>query len=73
DNGADRDGADGNEANENSVDEDEVVKCSGNNAYWSSFLSALDKQEESIHIKLTTLLAEISQDNIGSREEMYKF
>ncbi|CAG8564252.1 11880_t:CDS:2 [Cetraspora pellucida] len=49
-----------------------IVKCSGNDAYWSSFLSALDKQEESIRIKLTTLLAEIFQDDIRSREEMYK-
>ncbi|CAG8610586.1 21411_t:CDS:2, partial [Gigaspora rosea] len=52
---------------------DKIVKCSGNDAYWSSFLSALDKQEESIRIKLTTLLAEISQDDIGSREKMYEF
>ena len=51
---------------------DKIVKCSRNDAYWSSFLSALDKQEESIRIKLTTLLAEIFQDNMGYREEMYK-
>ncbi|RIB09495.1 hypothetical protein C2G38_2208747 [Gigaspora rosea] len=51
---------------------DKIVKCSENNTYWSFFLSALDKQEESIRIKLTTLLAEISQDDIGNREEMYK-
>ncbi|GBB94354.1 hypothetical protein RclHR1_02340011 [Rhizophagus clarus] len=49
-----------------------IVKCLGNDAYWSSFLSALDEQEESIHIKLTTLLAEISQDDIGCKEKMYK-
>ena len=51
---------------------DKIVKCMGNDAYWSSFLSALDKQEESIRIKLSILLAEISQDNKGCREEMYK-
>ena len=43
-----------------------------NNAYYQSFLNALDKQEEFICLKLTTLLAEISQDNMECREEMYK-
>ena len=43
-----------------------------NNAYYQSFLNALDKQEEFIRLKLTTLLAEISQDNMECREEMYK-
>ncbi|CAG8576693.1 16678_t:CDS:2 [Cetraspora pellucida] len=51
---------------------DKIVKCSGNDAYWSSFLSTLDKQKESIHIKLMILLAEISQNDIGSRKEIYK-
>ena len=51
---------------------DKIIKCLGNNAYWSSFLSTLDKQEESICIKLTTLLAEIFQDNMRYREKMYK-
>ncbi|CAG8450114.1 15833_t:CDS:2 [Cetraspora pellucida] len=108
DNGADKNGVDGNEANRNGVNKDRVggdeanedeiskkrdtlaqksaekwvkgyiknlheVKCLGNDAYWSFFLSTLDKQEESIHIKLMPLLAEISQDDIGSREKMYKF
>ncbi|CAG8501547.1 4706_t:CDS:2 [Cetraspora pellucida] len=52
---------------------DKIVKCSRNDAYWSSFLSTLDKQKESIRIKLMTLLAEIFQDDIGSREKIYKF
>ncbi|GES77180.1 DNA polymerase family B-domain-containing protein [Rhizophagus clarus] len=43
-----------------------------NNAHYQPFLNALDKQEESIHLKLTTLLAEISQDNMECREGMYK-
>jgi hypothetical protein len=49
---------------------DKIVKYLGNNAYWSSFLSALNKQEESICIRLTTLLAEIFQNNMGCREKI---
>ena len=49
-----------------------VVKCSGNNAYYTSFLNALDKQEESIRLKLSSLLKEISEADIGYRDSMYK-
>src|SRR4051794_28463420 len=42
------------------------------NAYYQSFLNALDKQEESIHLKLSSLLKEISEVNIGYRDSMYK-
>jgi hypothetical protein len=51
---------------------DKIVKYSENEAYWSSYLNALDKQEESIRLKLTTLLAEISKIDVGCRDEMYK-
>ncbi|PKK56354.1 hypothetical protein RhiirC2_800202 [Rhizophagus irregularis] len=40
---------------------DRIVKCSENNAYCQSFLNALDKQEESICLKLLSLLKEISE------------
>ncbi|RIA81938.1 hypothetical protein C1645_836154 [Glomus cerebriforme] len=51
---------------------DKIVKYSGNDVYWSSYLNALDKQEESIRLKLTTLLAEISKIDVGCRDRMYK-
>ncbi|PKB96343.1 hypothetical protein RhiirA5_434998, partial [Rhizophagus irregularis] len=51
---------------------DKIVKYSGNDAYWSSYLNALDKQEQSIRLKLTTLLAEISKIDVGCRDGMYK-
>ncbi|CAG8480196.1 2250_t:CDS:2 [Ambispora gerdemannii] len=38
-----------------------VVKCSGNVGYYTSFLNALDKLKESIHLKLSSLLKEISK------------
>jgi hypothetical protein len=56
----------------NSTYADKIVKYSGNEAYWSSYLNALDKQEESIRLKLTTLLAEISKIDVGCRDGMYK-
>ncbi|PKY52302.1 DNA/RNA polymerase, partial [Rhizophagus irregularis] len=43
-----------------------------NNSYCQSFLNALDKQEESIRLKLSSLLKEISGIDIGYRESMYK-
>jgi len=43
-----------------------------NNAYYQSFLNALDKQEESICLKLSSLLKEISEVDIEYRESMYK-
>jgi hypothetical protein len=43
-----------------------------NNAYYHSFLNALDKQEESIRLKLSSLLKEISEVNIEYRDSMYK-
>ncbi|RIA82671.1 hypothetical protein C1645_834996 [Glomus cerebriforme] len=39
-----------------------------NNAYCQSFLNVLDKQEESIRLKLSSLLKEISEIDIGYRE-----
>ncbi|PKK63436.1 DNA/RNA polymerase [Rhizophagus irregularis] len=51
---------------------DKIVKYSGNDAYWSSYLNALDKQEKPIRLKLTTLLAEISKIDVGCRDGMYK-
>ena len=42
------------------------------NAYYQSFLNALDKQEESIHLKLSSLLKEISEVDIEYRESIYK-
>ncbi|CAB4495837.1 unnamed protein product [Rhizophagus irregularis] len=56
----------------NSTYADKIVKYSGNDVYWSSYLNALDKQEESIRLKLTTLLAEISKIDVGCRDRMYK-
>ncbi|PKC59830.1 DNA/RNA polymerase [Rhizophagus irregularis] len=56
----------------NSTYADKIVKYSGNDAYWSSYLNALDKQEQSIRLKLTTLLAEISKIDVGCRDGMYK-
>jgi hypothetical protein len=56
----------------NSTYANKIVKYSGNDAYWSSYLNALDKQEESICLKLTTLLAEISKVDIEYRDSMYK-
>src|SRR2546430_16669382 len=43
-----------------------------NNAYYQSFLNALDKQEESICLKLSSLLKEISEVDIEYRDSMYK-
>ncbi|PKY31988.1 DNA/RNA polymerase [Rhizophagus irregularis] len=43
-----------------------------NNAYYQSFLNALDKQEESICLKLSSLLKEISEVDIKYRDSMYK-
>src|ERR1044071_7726909 len=43
-----------------------------NNAYYHSFLNALDKQEESIRLKLSSLLKEISEVDIEYRDSMYK-
>ncbi|CAB5351845.1 unnamed protein product [Rhizophagus irregularis] len=43
-----------------------------NNAYYQSFLNALDKQEESIRLKLSSLLKEISKVDIEYRDSMYK-
>ena len=42
------------------------------NAYYQSFLNALDKQEESIRLKLSSLLKEISEVDIEYRESIYK-
>ncbi|CAB4381584.1 unnamed protein product [Rhizophagus irregularis] len=56
----------------NSTYADKIVKYSGNDVYWSSYLNALDKQEESIRLKLTALLAEISKIDVGCRDRMYK-
>jgi hypothetical protein len=49
-----------------------VVKYSGNNAYYTSFLNALDKQEGSIRLRLSSLLKEISKIDVGYKKEMYK-
>ncbi|RIA79205.1 hypothetical protein C1645_841268 [Glomus cerebriforme] len=43
-----------------------------NNSYYQSFLNALDKQEEFIRLKLSSLLKEIFGVDIGYRESMYK-
>ncbi|CAB4388592.1 unnamed protein product [Rhizophagus irregularis] len=43
-----------------------------NNAYYQSLLNALDKQEESICLKLSSLLKEISEVDIEYRDSMYK-
>ncbi|CAB4386485.1 unnamed protein product [Rhizophagus irregularis] len=56
----------------NSTYADKIVKYSGNDVYWSFYLNALDKQEESIRLKLTTLLAEISKIDVDCRDRMYK-
>ena len=42
------------------------------NAYYQSFLNVLDKQEESIRLKLSSLLKEISEVDIEYRDSMYK-
>ncbi|GBC10825.1 hypothetical protein RclHR1_09920023 [Rhizophagus clarus] len=47
-------------------------KRSGYNAYYTSFLNVIDKQEESIRLKLSSLLKEISEVDIEYRESMYK-
>ncbi|GES84373.1 DNA polymerase family B-domain-containing protein [Rhizophagus clarus] len=47
-------------------------ECLTNNAYYKSFLNALDKQEESIRLKLSSLLKEISEIDIEYRDSMYK-
>ncbi|CAG8583261.1 20708_t:CDS:2 [Cetraspora pellucida] len=49
-----------------------VVKCSGNVGYYTSFLNALDKLEESAHLKVLLLLKEISKIDECYKEEMYK-
>ncbi|GBB93124.1 hypothetical protein RclHR1_21130002 [Rhizophagus clarus] len=56
----------------NSTYADKIVKYLGYDVYWSSYLNALDKQEESIRLKLTTLLAEISKIDVSCRDRMYK-
>jgi hypothetical protein len=38
----------------------------------SSIVNAVDKQEESIRLKISSLLKKISKIDIGYREEMYK-
>ncbi|CAB5391326.1 unnamed protein product [Rhizophagus irregularis] len=43
-----------------------------NNAYYQSLLNTLDKQEESIRLKLSSLLKEISEVDIEYRDSMYK-
>ncbi|PKY53010.1 DNA/RNA polymerase [Rhizophagus irregularis] len=43
-----------------------------NNAYYQSFLNALDTQEESTRLKLLSLLKEISEVDIEYRDSMYK-
>jgi hypothetical protein len=43
-----------------------------NNAYYQSFLNALNKQEESIRLKLSSLLKEISKVDIEYKDSMYK-
>ncbi|CAB4392810.1 unnamed protein product [Rhizophagus irregularis] len=42
------------------------------NAYYQSFLNALDKQEESIRLKFSSLLKKISEVDIEYRDSMYK-
>ena len=49
-----------------------VVKCLGNISYYTFFLNALDKLEESIRLKLSSLLKEISKIDVRYKEEMYK-
>ncbi|GES86489.1 DNA polymerase family B-domain-containing protein [Rhizophagus clarus] len=49
-----------------------IEKRSGYNAYYTSFLNVIDKQEESIRLKLSSLLKEISEVDIEYRESMYK-
>ena len=49
-----------------------IEKRSGYNAYYTFFLNALDKQEESIRLKLSSLLKEISEVDIEYRKSMYK-
>ncbi|CAB4400453.1 unnamed protein product [Rhizophagus irregularis] len=76
DGGMDEDDLD--EKDEDVLDEDEaqkkmkIVKCSESNAYCQSFLNALDKQEESIRLKLSSLLKEISEADTGYRDSIYK-
>ncbi|CAB4382369.1 unnamed protein product [Rhizophagus irregularis] len=75
DDGANEDDLD--EEDEDEIDEDDtyadkIVKYSGNDVYWSFYLNVLDKQEDSIRLKLTTLLAEISKINVSCRDRMYK-
>ena len=43
-----------------------------NNDYYQSFLNVLDKQEESIRLKVSSLLKEISEVDIEYRDHMYK-
>src|ERR1041384_6124576 len=49
-----------------------IEKLSGYNAYYTSFFNALDKQEKSIRLKLSSLFKEISKVDIEYRESMYK-
>jgi hypothetical protein len=53
---------------------DKVGKHLVNNAYYTFFLNAfnLDKQKESICLKLLLLLKEIFKINVQYKEEMYK-
>jgi len=43
-----------------------------NNAYYQSFFNTLDKQEESICLKLSSLLKEIFEVDIEYRDSIYK-
>ncbi|RGB34233.1 hypothetical protein C1646_760771 [Rhizophagus diaphanus] len=75
DGGVDGDDLNEDEEDEDEIDEDEVSKIRDALAQKSAekwIRSILDKQEESIRIKLTTLLAEISEVDIEYRESMYK-
>ncbi|GBC18995.1 DNA polymerase family B-domain-containing protein [Rhizophagus irregularis DAOM 181602=DAOM 197198] len=47
-------------------------ECLTNSAYCQPFINALNKQEESIRLKLSSLLKEISEVDIEYRESMYK-
>ncbi|CAB4377332.1 unnamed protein product [Rhizophagus irregularis] len=47
-------------------------ECLTDNAYYRSFLNALDKQEEFIRLKLSSLLKEISEVDKKYRDGMYK-
>ena len=50
-----------------------IEKCSGNIAYYTFFLNALDKQKKSICLKSLSLFKKIFKINIRYKEVMYKF